>query len=275
MASLVVSFLGPEGTNAHVAALRAFPNATQLHPVPTIPAVFSAVEAGTATRGVVPIENSIEGGVSFTLNRLLDSKLSIAAELVIDIEHCLLSAETDLSQVNTVISHPQALAQCRNWLSANLPAAAQIPWASTAGAVLETKGKPGVAAIASELAGKTHGVPVLAQQVQDRGENATRFIVLATEDAPRTGHDKTSIAFSTRHEKGALLHALSVFDEQGINLTRIESRPLPGKMWQYAFFTDLEGHRSDASVAAALDKLQKLVPESGIFRVFGSYPLAR
>lgn len=272
---MIVSYLGPEGTNAHVAALRAFPDAKQFHQAPTIPGVFSAVEAGTADRGVVPIENSIEGGVSFTLNRLLECKLAIAAELVVDIEHCLLSAEHDLAQVTTVISHPQALAQCRNWLAANLPAAALVPWASTAGAVLEAKGKAGAAAIASELAGKTHGLPILAQQVQDRGENATRFIVLAPSDAPRTGHDKTSIAFSTRHEKGALLQALSVFDRANINLTRIESRPLPGQMWQYAFFTDLEGHRTDPNVAAALEQLQKLVPESGTFKVFGSYPQAR
>jgi chorismate mutase/prephenate dehydratase len=272
---VIVAYLGPEGTNAHAAAVRAFPNAAQLQPAPTIPAVFSAVEAGAANRGLVPIENSIEGGVSFTLNRLLESKLAIAAELVLDIEHCLLSAERDLTCVTTVISHPQALAQCRNWLSTHLPAAAQVPWASTAGAVLEAKGKPGAAAIASELAGKIHGLPLLAQQVQDRGENATRFIVLAAEDAPRSGHDKTSIAFSTRHEKGALLQALSVFDRENINLTRIESRPLLGQMWQYAFFTDLEGHRTDSHVASALAQLQKLVPESGIFRVFGSYPQAR
>jgi chorismate mutase/prephenate dehydratase len=269
------SYLGPEGTNAHVAALRAFPDAQELKQAPTIPAVFSAVEAGEADRGIVPIENSIEGGVSFTLNRLLETSLSIAGELVIDIEHCLLSDEAELGRVSKVFSHPQALAQCRNWLSTHLPKADLIPWASTAGAVVEAKGKPGVAAIASELAGKMHGVPVLAQQVQDRGENATRFIVLAHGDAPRTGHDKTSIAFSTRHEKGALLHALSVFDELNINLTRIESRPLPGQMWQYAFFADLEGHRSDPNVSSALAKLQKLVPESGIFKIFGSYPSAR
>lgn len=269
-----VSYLGPPGTNAHVAARTAFPD-SELNPVATIPAVFSAVESKVTERGVVPVENSIEGGVSFTLARLLDSTLSICGELVVDIEHCLLSDERELSAVRRVFSHPQALAQCRNWLSRHLPEAELVPWASTAGACVEVKGKPGAAAIASAFSGQTQGVPVLVAGVQDQEQNATRFIVLCERDAPRSGHDKTSIAFSTRHEKGALLAALSIFDRQGINLTRIESRPLPGQMWQYAFFTDLQGHREDPHVAQALVELKKLVPESGLLKVFGSYPAAR
>jgi len=256
-----------------VAALREFPGAT-FSPAPTIPAVFSAVEEGKAARGLVPVENSIEGGVSFTLNRLLDSSLSICREAVLDIDHCLLSSEPSLANVKRVLSHPQALAQCRNWLATHLPYAELIPTASTAGAVLEVKAKPGDAAIASAFSGEIHGVPVLSERVQDQGQNATRFVVLSDQDAAPTGNDKTSIAFSTRDEKGALLRALALFDREGINLTRIESRPLPGQMWQYVFFTDLEGHRADAHVSRALSELKALVPESGLFKVFGSYPRA-
>jgi chorismate mutase/prephenate dehydratase len=272
-APLKVSYLGPAGTNAHLAALQAFATA-DLQAAPSIPAVFSAVEAG-AQRGVVPVENSIEGGVSFTLNCLLDSKLAICGEVVIDIEHCLLSSDASVRSITRVYSHPQALAQCRNWLVANLPHAELIPWASTAGATLEVKGKPGAAAIANAFSGETHGVPVLARQVQDHEQNATRFIILASQSPGPSDHDKTSLAFSTPHEKGALLRALSIFDRANINLTRIESRPLPGQMWQYAFFTDLEGHQAEPNVRRALDELAQQVPPAGLFKVFGSYPKAR
>jgi chorismate mutase/prephenate dehydratase len=269
------SYLGPEGTNAHFAAKQEFSSSIRLVPAPTIAAVFTAVETGQVDCGIVPIENSIEGGVSFTLNRLLESDLKIRGERVIDIQHCLLSRETDLKHVHTVYSHPQALAQCRNWLARQLPSAELVPWASTAGAALEAKARPGAAAIASSFAGQIHGIAVLANDVQDHAENATRFIIIAKQHEKPTGKDKTSIVFSTPHEKGALLRALAVFDRRNINLTRIESRPLPGQMWQYAFFADLEGHQADDNVRAALEEIEALKPESGIFRVFGSYPVDR
>lgn len=272
MAGLSVAYLGPEGTNAHAAAQKVVPGASAYLPVRSIAAVFEAVETVAAGCGVVPIENSIEGGVSFTLDRLLDAAVQIVGEVVLEIEHCLLSSEPSLERVTRVYSHPQALAQCQKWLALHLSTAESIPSASTAGAARDLGHAPGAAAISSRLASEIYGVPVLAEAIQDRAHNATRFVVLGQKTPAPSGKDKTSIVFSTPHEKGALLRVLRIFDHHGINLTRIESRPLPGRIWQYAFFTDLEGHAEDPHVARALTELQSLRPDDGLFKVLGSYP---
>jgi chorismate mutase/prephenate dehydratase len=254
-----------------VAALRAFPDA-ELVAAPTIVGVFDVVERGDAEQGVVPIENSIGGAVSFTLDRLLETSLSLCGEIVVLIEHCLVSPLTDVSQVRRVYSHPQGLAQCRKWLAANLPDAELIPYASTAGAARDAKAESGDAAISSRLSAELLGLNILLEGIQDGDENATRFVVLGRHQPQATGHDKTSIAFSTPHERGALLKVLSVFDDEGINLTRIESRPMPDKQWQYFFSVDIEGHRTSQNVARALDRVAALHPEDGLLKVFGSYP---
>jgi chorismate mutase/prephenate dehydratase len=266
-----VAYLGPPGTFTHMATQRAFGLAARYVEASTISGVFDAVERGGAGYGVVPIENSTEGGVSSTLDCLLESAAIIRNELVLDVAHCLLGAHAELGRVERVYSHPQALAQCRGWLARNLPHAQLVVSPSTAAAAREASLDAAAAAIASRLAAEIHGLEVIRERIQDRAENATRFVVIGTSPAPPTGRDKTSIVFSTRDERGALLRALVVFDEEGLNLSRIESRPAQGKLWEYVFFTDLEGHRDEPPVERALRRLG----ESGaMVKVLGSYPRA-
>jgi chorismate mutase/prephenate dehydratase len=234
--------------------------------------VFEAVARGEGRWGVVPIENSIEGGVSFTQDTLLETRLSLCGEIMVDVEQCLLSNAPDPTRLQRVYSHPQGLAQCRKWLTQHLPDAIQIPTASTAHAAHLVKDDVTAGAIASQLAAELAGVKVVQRAVQDRKPNITRFVVLGAEGPERTGDDKTSVVFSTPHERGALVRALRIFDEANINLCRIESRPRGGETWQYVFFVDLEGHADDAQVRHALTELET---RSDMFKVFGSYPRAR
>lgn len=269
--SVSVAYMGPAGTFSHVAARTAFPDAAHVE-VPTIANVIDQVAAKNADFGVVPIENSTEGSVMPTLDALLDGTVHIRSELVVDVALCLLARHADRSRIQRVASHPQPLAQCRRWLARELPHATPWPSGSTVVAAREALGDDSVAAVASRLAAELHGLTVLAENIQDRPENATRFVVVGETDAAApTGADKTSVVFSTRHERGALRRALEVFDDAGINLTRIESRPTPGRRWEYVFFTDLEGHRLDPSVAVALARLETVC---GSVRVLGSYPRA-
>lgn len=267
-----VFFLGPVGTFCHQAALYAFANAKdRLVPCASILAVFEALAAESDAEGVVPVENSIEGGVGLTSECLLEfGHLSVTGEVVVEVNHCLLS-EGPLSSVHTVQSHVHALPQCKHWLHAHLPHAAQVPVASTALAAQNAKGKPGVAAISSALAAELFGLPVLARNIQDRAHNATRFLVLGRQAPARTGADKTSIVFGARHERGALYRALAVFDRYDINLSRIESRPEADRLWQYVFFADCDGHRDDPNVRSALKELAEVALH---VRVLGSYPRA-
>lgn len=268
-----VAYLGPEGTNTHAAALalhETAPAPLELAPEATIRGVFEAVAAGRADRGVVPIENSTEGGVGQTLDSLFELSPVICAEYVAEIHHFLLGrSDVVLAEVEQVLSHPQALGQCRSWLAAHLPRAEQVPVASTSAAARRAAQDGHRVAIASELAAELHGLAVLRRDIEDQEHNATRFVTIAPGDAPPSGRDKTSIVFTTRHERGALRRVLTILDEAGLNLTRIESRPLPEHRWQYAFFTDLEGSRHDAAVAGALDQLHDVC---GTVKVLGSYP---
>ncbi len=267
-----VAFLGPLGTFTHEAALAHFGAAVELDGQPSIPAVFEAVARGEAAWGVVPIENSIEGGVNFTQDTLLETTLSLCGEVMVDVEQCLLGEALERAAIERVYSHPQGLAQCRRWLLAHLPNAMPIPTASTAQAAHVIKGDAKGAAIASRLAAELAGVRIMATAIQDRKPNVTRFAVLGTASAPRSGNDKTSLVFSTPDERGALVRALRIFDRAGINLCRIESRPRGGETWQYVFFVDLEGHQQDEPVRGALSELED---QSEMVKVFGSYPRAR
>jgi chorismate mutase / prephenate dehydratase len=267
-----VAYLGPEGTFTQMAARQAFGLAARYREAATIDGVFDAVSRGDAAFGVVPLENSTEGAVSFTADALIETDLQICQELVMPIEHCLLSQLESLSSVARVYSHPQALAQCRAWLAKNVPTAQIVQSSSTAAAVLEAKSDEKSAAIASRLSGELYGVPVLAKEIQDQASNATRFVVLAKEDAPPTGDDKTSIVFGTKDEEGALRRVLTIFEAHGLSLSRIESRPNKSEAWQYVFIADFAGHRADAKVAAALSAVGKM---SSTLRVLGSYPRSR
>ena len=235
----------------------------------TIEAVFDAVRRQDAPFGVVPIENSTEGSVTQALDRLLDGDVLIARELVLDIAHCLASHAAALSDIERVYSHPQALAQCRQWLAANVSQARLVESPSTAAAVRHAAGDHLGAAIGGRFAAALHGVPVLRDRIHDVEHNATRFALLSSHDSARTGDDKTTIAFAVHDERGALLRVLEIFERNGINLSRIQSRPSRQRAWDYVFLADLEGHRDDANVANALADVARKCP---MFKNLGSYP---
>jgi chorismate mutase/prephenate dehydratase len=267
-----VGFLGPFGTFSHEAARAHFGAGSEYIEQASIPAVFDAVTRGQAEWGVVPIENSIDGGVNFTQDTLLETSLSLCGEVMLDVEQCLLSNAPDPTRLERVYSHPQGLAQCRRWLTRHLPGAMAVPTASTAHAAHLVRDDPTSGAIASRLAAELASVKVVHFGIQDSKLNVTRFVVLGSMSPSPTNNDKTSLVFSTPDERGALVRALTIFDQAGINLCRIESRPRTGATWEYVFFVDLEGHRDDAPVRQALAALEV---QSEMVKVFGSYPRAR
>jgi len=269
-----VAYLGPEGTFSHAAARVFFGLAAAYCEATTLEGVFDAVSRRQAQDGIVPIENSTEGSVIHAVDALVASDLLIRAEFELEVSQCLLTRAAGLASIERVYSHPQPLGQCRLWLVKHLSAAQLVQSTSTAAAVREALVDPGGAAIASRLASEIYGLPVLRERIQDHPENFTRFVVVSLEDAARTGDDKTTVAFSLRDGggRGALLRILTVFDEEGINLFRIESRPSREKPWDYVFLAELEGHRDDASVASAMRRLGEKCP---MLKHLGSYPRAR
>ncbi len=268
------AFLGPRGTFSEDAALKhAGPDAAFLA-FNSFPALTSAVETGLALEAVIPIENSIEGSVSTTLDLLIhETPLKISAEVVIPVRHFLITAPGGvLSDIEIVTSHPQALGQCRKFLERCLPAAAQVANLSTAGAVEEvsTSGDTRRAAIGTARAAEVYGGQVLAHDVQDMRTNVTRFVVLSPEDAEPTGRDKTSIGFTLKSNvPGALFAVLSPFAREGIQLTKVESRPTKEWLGAYVFLLDFEGHRVEEQVARALGDIAE---SCETLKVFGSYP---
>ncbi len=266
-----VAYMGPPRTFSHAAALQMFGEAAEFVVRRTIPDAVEAASEGEADVAIVPIENSTEGGVNATIDALFDSDLTISAEFVLEVELCLLAQSRDLTTIRRVTSHPQPLGQCKQWLREHLPQAELVVAQSTTAAAQEALKDPGTAAVGSRLAAEL-GLLVACERIQDHEGNATRFVVVGKHLTSPTGHDKTTLVFSTPHERGALRRVLEVFDEEGLNLTRIESRPLRGQLWQYAFFTDLEGHRDDPAVRHALERLVK---GGAMVRVLGSYPRAQ
>lgn len=266
-----VAYMGPPGTFSHIAARTAFGLATRYIETSTIEGVIDSVARGSASFGVVPIENSTEGGVTATLDALIDTDVTIQRELVIAVAQCLIGRQEDLNQIRRVHSHPQPLAQCRLWLARHLPHAELVASTSTAAAAREAAIDVTASAIGSRLSAEIYDLVVIREGVQDRPENATRFVVLGRTEVTPTGRDKTSLVFSTEHVRGALRRALEIFDDEGLNLTRIESRPAPGRRWEYVFFTDVEGHRADLGVSRAIDRLRM---SCSTVRVLGSYPRA-
>jgi len=266
---LRVAYLGPEGTFSQMAARHLFGLQARYRECATIEGVFDAVESGDATYGVVPIENSTEGAVSMTSDALLEGDLLIRQEYVLPISHCLLSRARSLTAITTVYSHPQALAQCRLWLAKHLPRAQVVQTTSTAAAAREAHADDRAAAIGADIAAEIHDVPILRAKIQDRPENATRFVVLAKQDAPPSGRDRTTLAFGVAHREGALRKVLTDFETAGVNLTRIESRPNRNAPWQYVFLVDVEGHRKDPALAKALGAVEKT---AAFVKVVGSYP---
>ena len=268
----LLAYLGPPGTYTEQAAAAYDPDATRL-PFDSIPAVASAVDAGAADQGVVPIENSLEGSVTFTLDLLIhESSLFIRHELVLPIHHSLLGMPgRDIADIEVVYSHPQALAQCRSFLSERFAGVELVASLSTAAAVEEMLSSGKTAAAIGTLRGaELYGAEVLAQRIEDGANNETRFVVLAPTDHDRTGADKTSICFSYDQDSPGTLHGtLGEFTRLGINLTKIESRPTKESLGRYIFLVDLEGHREDVRVMEALEGVEARV---STLKVFGSYP---
>ena len=269
-----VAYLGPEGTFSHAAARSFFGLAAKYCEASTFDGVFEAVARRQAQDGVVPIENSTEGSVVHAVDALVASHLLIRAEFELEVSQCLLTRSNSLASIERVYSHPQPLGQCRLWLARNLSSAQLVQSPSTAQAVRDALVDPGAAAIASRLASDLYGLPVMRERIQDHAENFTRFVVVSHTDAARTGDDKTTVAFSLRdgHSRGALLRVLTVFDEEEINLFRIESRPSRDKPWDYVFLAELAGHRDDENVARAMARLGENCP---LLKHLGSYPRAR
>jgi len=269
---LTIAYYGPAGSFTHIAARRKFGATADLRPCDAIADVFVAVEKKEADLGVVPIENTTAGVVPLTLDAFVESKLSICAEIYVDIEHYLLSHATRLEEIKRVYSHPQALPQCRIWLRANLPGVEIIAVGSTSRAAELAAKEPEAAAVGPALAGELHGVPALRDKIHDLADNRTRFVVIGHLAATPTGADKTSLLFSVPHRAGALHSALGVFSIHEINMTFIQSHPTKQTPWEYMFFVDVQGHQADPPLSKTLEELRR---ETLILRVLGSYPEAQ
>ena len=267
---LAVVYLGPEATFTHQAAIKQFGSSPFVFPVRTIDEVFHEVELRRADFGVTPIENSTEGMVNHTLDRLVDSPLRIWGEIYLPVTHNLLSRENDLAAVRVVYGQPTVITQCQAWLKNHLPQIALKECASTAAAVWEARQEAGAAVIACELAADPYEWHILVQHIEDRADNENRFLVIGREMPARSGQDKTSLMFSFRDQPGFLHQVLGIFARRDINLTRIESRPSLKKAWDYLFFLDLEGHQEDAPIAAALAELADT--PGMVVKILGSYP---
>ena len=268
---LKIAFLGPEGTFSQAAVLKHFGHSVRTLAVPSIEEVFHDVESGIADFGVVPVENSTEGTVSTTLDMLMNTPLHIGGEVELRIRQHLLGRMATLGEVRRIYSHQQSLAQCRAWLEQRLPGVEQVAVASNAEAARLAAAENGAAAIAGDTAAEVYGLGVLMENIEDRPDNTTRFVIVGWEMPGPSGRDKTSLLLSSRHQAGALQSLLQPLSSHGVSMTRIESRPSRRRKWDYVFFVDIEGHRADPDVAAALAELEHA---AAWCRVLGSYPVA-
>jgi chorismate mutase/prephenate dehydratase len=265
---MTIAYLGPEATFTHQAALQRFGTSLRYTSLKTIADVFNEVSKRRADFGVVPIENSTEGVVTHTLDMFYESGLKIVAQIVLPVQHCLLSLGRR-GQIRKLYLHPQTLAQCRSWIQKNFPAAEIIETSSNARSAEFAAQDKAAGAIAGLLAAEKYKLPVIEHDVQDSAENATRFLVLGRQCSPPTGHDRTSLMISITDKVGALYQALACFRRNRINMTKIESRPSKRKAWEYFFFIDCDGHASDRRVARAIAQLEE---QCSYVKVLGSYP---
>lgn len=271
----IVAYLGPEHTNAHLAARKKFGKTSRYLHQPTIDDVFTWVERDRADFGVVPIENSLEGAVTHTLDRFIDFKdspVQIVGEIEFRVQHYFITKPgLKTSRVSAVYSHPQALAQCRRWIETHVAkSCGLIETSSTAEAVARVAGSgEAIAAIGSREASRSHRLS--AWPIPDERENKTRFLILGKRLPPRSGKSKTSILLALKDRPGALYDALMPFKREGINLTKIESRPSKRRAWEYYFFIDMAGHASDLKVKRALTSLKS---STSVLKILGSYPIA-
>jgi chorismate mutase / prephenate dehydratase len=265
-----VTYQGESGAYSEMAVYKFFGNKVEPVPCKDFREVFESVKTGAVPNGIVPIENSIEGSVNQNYDLFLTYDLKVCGEVAVKLAHVLIgNPQTKFEDVKTVYSHPQALAQCRKYLEKHKWEI--IPAYDTAGSVkiVKEENLSNAAAIASEKAADLYGMKILARDIADNPSNYTRFLVLSQEDAAPTGDDKTSIIFSAKHAPGTLYHALGEFASRNINLTRIESRPTKTTAWQYNFYLDFEGHRTEKRCAEALQALEKYAT---FLKILGSYP---
>lgn len=266
---LVAAFWGPPGTFTHVAAIQVFGSSTTFKAEETIADVFQAVEHGKANYGVVPVENSVAGVVPETLDMFPQTNVKICAEIYVPIQHHLVTVAESLDEIERVYAGPQPSQQCRRWLRTNLPKAQIIETVPTAKAAERALDDPKGAAIANSLGAETVGIPILVDNLQDNPGNRTRFLVIGYNEPAKTGNDKTSMMFNLRNRPGELYRALSAFDNEGVNLMMIESRPAQRATFEYIFYCDCSGHRTDEPLQRALETLKGYALETTIL---GSYP---
>jgi chorismate mutase/prephenate dehydratase len=267
---LSVAYLGPEGTFTQAAAIKQFGHAVKTLALDSLDDVFREVEAGAADYGVVPVENSTEGVISHTLDLFQQSPLSICGEVELRIHHHLLVKHRDV-KIARVLAHQQALAQCRGWLEANLPGAEHVAVGSNAEAARLVSEDDAAAAIASDTAAELYGLAIAGRNIEDQPDNTTRFLVIGPREVPPSGDDKTSLLVSVNNKPGALYEMLQPIAQHRISMTRIESRPSRQAMWEYVFYIDVDGHRDDAGVAAAIAALEE---KTFAVKVLGSFPKA-
>ncbi len=275
-----IAFLGPEGTFTQAAALKHFGHSVDTVPFSSIDEVFRDVDAGSCHYGLVPVENSTEGVISHTLDMLIESPLKICGEVSLRIHHYLMASVDSLDQVTKIYSHQQSLAQCREWLDSRLPDIERIAVNSNAEAARLASMEDGAVAIASNAAAQIYQLKILAEKIEDEPDNTTRFIILGKQQVDSshsdameesTAIDKTSIMVTSANQSGALHSLLKPIAENGLSMTRIESRPSRSGLWQYLFFIDIDGHQSDPVVAKALAEIEQ---QASIMKILGSYPKA-
>jgi chorismate mutase / prephenate dehydratase len=267
---LRIGFLGPAGSFSHGASLQKFGSSVDYVPLADISGVFEEVVRGHLDYGLVPVENSLHGGVIDTLDAFLSSSAKICAEVLISVHHNLMAA-VSWEQVRSIYSKPEVFAQCRRWLSTVAKDRDVQPAASTSKAAEMAGKQPGIAAIGSKLAGELYGLHTLFENIEDNPDTVTRFFVIGREPARRSGDDKTAIMFTTAHKPGALAEVLDVFKENGINLTDIEKRPSKKVNWEYYFFIDAQGHQDDPKMMKSIEEARQHCLQ---LTVLGSYPRA-
>ena len=266
-----VAYLGPEATFSHLAGVKSFGHSAIYRPMETIEDIFQEVEKGRVQYGVVPVENSIEGAVTSSLDSFMKYRIKICGEVLLEISHNLVNQSGDINDIKLVVSHSQPLAQCRQWLKKNLPAIPKQSVFSTGLAAQMAAQDPSVAAIASSLAVKTYQLQVVVKGVEDYRGNTTRFLIVGQKSPSKSGRDKTSLLMGLLDRPGALHDTLTVLAERGINMTRIESRPVKGEPGKYLFFIDVLGHQEDPRIKDACEKLKE---SCSFFEWLGSYPQA-
>lgn len=265
---LRIAYLGPEGSYSHTAAMMKFGQSVEYEAQHDIRGVFDEISRQHCDLGIVPIENTIAGGVIETLDALIESSVLICAEVLMAIHHNLL-ANCHMEEINIIYSKPEVFSQCRQWLSATFPEIPTVPTASSAEAARRVAGDPKAAAIGSTLAAELYGLKVVCENIEDISNNVTRFFVIGREAARPTGDDKTALVFSTAHKAGALVDVLQSFRVNNVNLTNIESRPSKKRQMEYYFFVDCQGHQNDENVQKALAEARKHCLQ---LSVVGSFP---